>query len=119
MMSDTTQTPMNSHSELGLWGTEYDTVIAASAADAIKVWEETIGDDYVKSGYGDVDDWKRYADHDIIVLIDEDEPGWDDRPPEASVEPSETHPGCYQVTATAKQWVDHYHERRFFSSTEW
>lgn len=53
-------------------GSEY--VIADSPADAVAVWNATIGDDWIADNYGTIDDWKpcNGGDEFRICMVDED-----------------------------------------------
>lgn len=85
---------------LHMFREECDVVIAATAEDAVLVWQENTGEPYYHEYRSpETDEWERVPDDEQVKLCFPDEPG------------NKTE------TRTAAEWVE-LEGRCFFSSTE-
>ena len=90
-----------------------DTVVAHSPEDAVNVWNECAGDDYI--GYGDVDDWIE-ENKQILTIWYHDNPIDREEAPCDAIVSDEN--GTLYITATSEQWIKS-NGRGWLCSTEY
>lgn len=92
-----------------------DTHVAASIEDALAVFKELMGDDYIADGYGDAGDWYEAGADDFHTIFFEDKERKDF--PDG-FEILEEQPGFIRVKAANKDWAK-WGGRGFLCSTEY
>lgn len=106
---------------LKLWDNGNDVVVAESAEDAAKVWEETTGqswEDYLREE-DESATWVEYKLQKMILWLEDEDDAKEMAPEGAEITPpSETNKAWWTVTATPQQWIDKL-GRGFVGSDEW
>ena len=104
--------------ELDIYFNENDWVVAESAEDAVKVWNEFVGDDYLES-YGDLEDWQKVDRFTMFSITQEETPENTkrDHPEDVTIE---KHPdrNLWTLTTTADKWIKK-NGRGWLCSLDW
>lgn len=104
---------------LKMYTTDTEKIIAESPEGAIEVWNDLIGDDYVKDGYGELSDWQVMPGDFVIplTLVDVTEFDGSMYPKTAKLSVDEN--GFVVAEATVGEWCAHAGKSEYFASTEW
>lgn len=104
---------------LSFWNNGNDTVIAESAEDAAKVWEETFGgswEEFVQNEESDAEWELENLPERLTLNLEEEDDARKIAPDGAEIEHG--HHGYWMVKATRQQWIDKL-GRSFFGSDDW
>lgn len=92
-------------SELQIYHNGNDWVVGNSPEDAMKIWNEYIGDNWIDDLYGDADDFIGIPQSESFTIAQEDMPEREHNPEFATW--SKGKRGLWRITAKAQEWADH------------